>query len=58
MKNLMTIYDPTGTQKIIDGKFLSSINTFYNNKIAKAQSEKNDKLFQKFQMKRIFIIFL
>ncbi len=56
MKNLMTIYNPSGTQKIIDGKFISSINTYYNNKIAKAQSSNNQMLFYKYQMKRKFII--
>lgn len=56
MKNLLTIYNPTGEQKIIDGKFISSINTFYLNKLAKAQSENNEVLFQKYQMKRMFTI--
>jgi IS605 OrfB family transposase len=56
MKNLMTIYNPSGVQKIIDGKFLSSINTFYLNKISEAQSNKNEKLFKKYQMKRMFVI--
>ena len=56
MKNLMTIYNPTGTQKIIDGKFISSINTFYNNKLAKAQSINDIVSFKKYQMKRLFII--
>ncbi len=56
MKNLMTIYNPTGTQKIIDGKFISSINTFYNNKLAKAQSINDNVSFNKYQMKRLFII--
>lgn len=56
MKNLMTIYNPTGEQKIIDGKYISSINTYYLNKLAKAQSENNEKLFLKYQMKRHFVI--
>lgn len=56
MKNLLTIYNPTGEQKIIDGKFISSLNTYYNHKIAEAQSNKDSKLFNKYQMKRQFII--
>jgi IS605 OrfB family transposase len=38
MKNLMTIYNPTGTQHIINGGKIKSLNEFYNNKIAELQS--------------------
>ena len=34
MKNLMTIYNPTGTQHIIKGGKIKSINEFYNKKIS------------------------
>ena len=30
VKNLLTIYNPTGKQNIVDGKFISSINFHYN----------------------------
>ncbi len=56
VKNLLTIYNPTWKQNIIDGKFISSINSYYNNKISLAQSNKNDILFQKLHLKRKNII--
>ncbi len=56
MKNLLTIYNPSGEQKIIDGKFISSINTYYNKLIGNAQSKNNKRLFNKYTMKRMFII--
>ena len=36
--NLMTIYNPTGRQKIINGGELISINEYYNHKISKIKS--------------------
>jgi len=39
MKNLMTIYNPTGTQHIIRGTKIKSINEFYNKKISELQSQ-------------------
>ena len=48
MRNLMTIYDPSGDQKIIKGSYLSSINSFYNHKIdaikSKISLEKDEKI--------------
>jgi len=38
IKNLLTIYNPTGNQYIIRGGKLKSINEFYNKKISKLQS--------------------
>ena len=38
IKNLMTIYNPTGLQHIIKGNELVSINEFYNKKLAELQS--------------------
>lgn len=38
IKNLLTIYNPTGNQYIIRGSKLKSINEFYNKKISKLQS--------------------
>lgn len=38
IKNLMTIYNPTGEQYIIKGSRMKSINEFYNKKIAKLKS--------------------
>jgi IS605 OrfB family transposase len=38
MKNLMTIYNPTGTQHIINGGRIKSINEFYNKKISDLKS--------------------
>jgi len=52
VKNLMTIYDPTGTQKIIDGKYISSINIFYNKKIGDMQSVNNNIMVNKLNLKR------
>ena len=38
MKNLMTIYNPTGDQHIIKGRKIKAINEFYNKKISNLQS--------------------
>jgi len=38
IKNLMTIYNPTGNQHIIKGGKIKSINEFYNKKISELQS--------------------
>ena len=38
IKNLMTIYNPTGNQRIIKGGKLKTINEFYNKKISELQS--------------------
>lgn len=38
MKNLMTIYNPTGDQHIIKGGKIKAINEFYNKKISELQS--------------------
>ena len=38
IKNLMTIYNPTGNQHIIKGGKLKTINEFYNKKISELQS--------------------
>lgn len=38
IKNLMTIYNPTGNQHIIKGGKIKAINEFYNKKISKLQS--------------------
>ena len=56
MKNLLAIYNPTGNQNIIDGKFISSTNSYYNSKISIAQSKSDMKLFHKLQLKRKNII--
>ena len=56
MKNLLTIYDPTGKQHIIDGKFITSINNHYNKLIEIAQQNKDTKLFYKYNQKRKHII--
>ena len=39
MKNLLTIHDPTGEQKIIKGKYLYSVNRFYGDKIDLVKSD-------------------
>jgi len=44
MKNLMTIYNPTGDQYIIKGGKIKAINEFYNKKISKLQSENKKSL--------------
>lgn len=41
MKNLFTIHDPNGKQRILRGGYLISINEYYNKKIAFVQSLKN-----------------
>ena len=56
MKNLLAIYNPTGKQYLIDGKFLSSTNSYYDNKITIAKSENNMILFNKLLLKRKNII--
>ena len=38
VKNLMVIYNPNGTQHIIKGNYINSLNHFYNKKIGKIQS--------------------
>ena len=38
IKNLMTIYNPTGTQHILNGGKIKSINEFYNKKISELKS--------------------
>jgi len=38
MKNLMAIYDPTGDQKIVDGKEIVALNEYYNHDISELQS--------------------
>jgi putative transposase len=44
IKNLLTIYNPTGEQHIISGLVLKSINEFYNKKISELQSINKMKL--------------
>ncbi len=39
MKNLLTIYNPTGDQYIIKGGKIKAINEFYNKKISELQSQ-------------------
>jgi IS605 OrfB family transposase len=39
MKNLMTIYDPISTQKIIRGSFLTTPNQYYNKRIDQEKSK-------------------
>jgi hypothetical protein len=56
VKNLLTIYNPTGKQNIVDGKFISSTNCHYNKLISKAQSKKDANLFHKLHLKRKNII--
>ena len=38
INNLMTIYDPSGKQKIISGKYLVKMNHIYNSRISKLKS--------------------
>ena len=52
IKNLFTIYDPTGKQHIIKGGTLLSINHFYNKKIDDLNSI-NKKLYNKNKYKRL-----
>jgi transposase len=56
MKNLLAIYDPTGPQHILDGKYLSSNSHYYNNKLTIAKSKNNMVLFNKLQLKHKNII--
>ena len=57
MKNLMTIYDPIGEQKIIKGGLVISINEHYNKLIGDAQSttKKINKLSNSNRIKRLHI---
>ena len=41
VNNLMTIYDPTGKQKIIGGKYIVSLNEHYNKKIDDYRSKQD-----------------
>ncbi len=41
MKNLLTIHDPNGKQRILKGGHLISLNEYYNKKISLVQSKKN-----------------
>jgi putative transposase len=52
MGNLMSIYDPTGNQKIITGKNISSLNRHYNRAISLAQSKNDINLVNKLNLKR------
>ena len=56
VKNLMTIYDPTGEQHIIPGNFIVSTNYHYSHLIGKAQSNNNKKKINKLLIKRDNII--
>jgi IS605 OrfB family transposase len=38
IRNLMTIHDPTGRQKIISGRFVNNVNHYYNDKIDRLKS--------------------
>ena len=38
MKNLMTIYNPSGNQYIIKGNYIISMNSYYNNEIDNCRS--------------------
>lgn len=53
MKNLLTIYNPTGPQHIIKGNKLICINEFYNKKIAELQSI-NKKYLNKNSFNRLY----
>ena len=53
VKNLLTIYNPTGKQYIIRGGKLLSINHFYNMKIDKLKSI-NKKVYNKDKFKRLY----
>ncbi len=53
IKNLLTIYNPTGTQHIIKGNIIKSINEFYNKKISELQSI-NKKLHNKNTFNRLY----
>ena len=52
MSNLMTIYNPTGEQYIINGNSLKSMNEYYNKEIAKCQSDGNKEKQNELLMKR------
>ena len=51
--NLLTIYNPTGQQRIIKGGTLLSINHFYNNKIDQLNSI-NKKIYNKSKYNRLY----
>jgi putative transposase len=53
IKNLLTIYNPTGSQHIIRGNKLVSINEFYNKKIGELQSI-NKRYFNKNTFNRLY----
>lgn len=53
MENLLTIYNPNGSQKIFKGNILESINNFYNKKINKLKSI-NKKLYDKNTFNRLY----
>jgi IS605 OrfB family transposase len=53
IKNLMTIYNPTGLQHIIKGTKMKSINEFYNKKIGELQSI-NKKIMNKDTFNRMY----
>ena len=48
----MSIYDPTGNQKIIIDKNILSLNRHYNRVISLAQSKNNINLVNKLNLKR------
>ncbi len=52
LKNLLTIFDPTGTQKIIRGGYITSINQHYKKLISEAQSNNDISKLYKYQKKR------
>lgn len=53
INNLLTIYNPTGTQHIIKGRKLKSMNEFYNKKIGELQSI-NKKKYDKNMFNRLY----
>lgn len=56
VKNLLTIYDPTGKQYIISGKSLLSTNYYFSKKIAIAQKNNNSNKIQMLNNKRNNIV--
>lgn len=57
MKNLMTIYNPTGDQHIIKGGKIKAINEFYNKKISELQSI-NKKLLNISKFNRLYSLLI
>lgn len=57
MKNLMTIYNPTGKQHIITGKYLTNLNYTYNDKIdyLKSRAKKLNNLYTTHQIRKLLI---